>query len=129
MNELEKIDKYIFEILNQLLFNIVPQYRQKVKQAPLEANLSDHGIYFCMYEFACHLTEEIKISLESEFVINSFKFINMVGESHNLELQNIIRVGVLEILYSTIELDRNEIKNMLNNKLRLEFSNFSKHYH
>lgn len=129
MNELEEIDSYIYHTLTTLLFKMVPEYKKEIEQSDSKVILPEEGIYRLMYEFSICLAERIGENISSDFVANAFMFINKVGESHNLELHNIIRVGILEILYTTKELDRNQVHHMLNEKLKVDFTNFSKYYY
>lgn len=128
MNELEGIDDYTYNALTTLLLKMVPGYKEEMEQNDSKVILLEEGIYRFMYEFSICLIEKIAGNISSDFVDKAFMFINKVGESHNLELQNIIRAGILEILYTTKELDRNQVYNMLSEKLKGDFNTFSKYY-
>lgn len=129
MKELEEIDDYIYNALAALLLKMVPEYRKEIEQKDKEVILQEEGVYRFMYEFSVCLSGKIVENISSDFVAKAFMYINKVGESHNLELQNIIRVGILEILYTTKELDRNHVYDMLNEKLKVDFHSFSKYYY
>jgi len=129
MKELEKIDRYIYSSLVDLLLKMVPEYKKKIEQSGSKIIMPEEGVYRFMYEFSVCLIEEILENIYSDFVTNAFMYINKVGESHNLELQNILRIGIFEILYTTKELDRNQVCNMLSEKLQKDFNAFSKYYY
>jgi len=128
MKELDEIDNEICRILISLLLRIVPEYNIFYKQERLENDLPENGIYLFMNSFATHLSEEFMKTPNSDLVKNSFKYINNIGESYNLEVLNILRVGILEILYTTKGLNRSEVSNMLSEKIQNYFNDFSRFY-
>lgn len=95
MKELDEIDNEICRILISLLLKIVPEYNIFYKQERLENDLSENVIYLFMNSFATHLSEEFMKNSNSHLVKSSFKYINNIGESYNLEVLNILRVGIL----------------------------------
>ena len=121
MNNFEELDNIISKMIKDKLYEMVPEYSN-------EKNNED-GIYFFMNEFTLSLIDEIEQSQSNKFIDNSFEFINHLGESNNLEILNIVKVGVLEILYTSENLKRQKIEKLLSEKLRLIFRDFSKHYY
>lgn len=128
MNELEKIDSYTYSVLVSLLLKMVPEYKVIFDEKYSESNLPDEGVYLFMNEFASCLSGEIKTNLSSNFVKNAFNYINTIGESNNLELLNILKVGILEMLYTERGVDRNSVAENLSKKLKISFWSFSKYY-
>jgi hypothetical protein len=128
MNELEQIESDIYRMLVILLLRTVPEYKTIFEQNCSLENLPEKGVYLFMNEFAAYLTDEIKKEPSSSFVKNAFTFINTVGEKDNLELLNIVKVGILEILYTEKGVDRNLVSGMLIDKLKRDFNTFSKFY-
>jgi hypothetical protein len=128
MNELKEIDDYTYKVLVLLLLRIVPEYKTIFEQNYSVADLPDEGVYLFMNEFATGLAKEIKKDKSSSFVQNAFSYINIVGERNNLEILNIVRVGILEILYTEKDVNRDEVNEMLSEKLKRMFSMFSKYY-
>lgn len=124
-NKLDQIDDFISEVLKSLLFDMVPEYAKDYA----EEDVFEEGIYFFMCDFATHLGKELSINNSSSFVKNAFKYINHLGESHNLEILNIVHVGILEILYTTESLDRNMVSGLLCEKLKIYFNNWSAYYY
>lgn len=82
-----------------------------------------------MNDFAAELGRELSINDSSSFVKNAFKYINLLGERHNLEILNIVTVGILEILYTTEFLNRSMVCGLLCEKLKIRFNSFSEHYY
>lgn len=122
--KLNEIDDFISEVLKSLLFDMVPEYANDYA----EEDVFEEGIYFFMCDFATHLGGELSINNSSSFVKSAFKYINFLGESHNLEILNIVHVGILEILYTTESLDRNVVCGLLCEKLKIYFNNWSDYY-
>lgn len=122
--ELNEIDNFISKILKSLLFEIVPEYATDYA----EEDVSEEGIYLFMNDFAMDLVTELSVDNSSGFVKNAFKYINLLGESNNLEILNIVKVGILEILYTTKFLNRNMVCELLCEKLKIHFNNFSDYY-
>ncbi len=121
-NHLINIDKYIYKEIRELLFQIVPEFR--VYYDDVEC-----GNYSFMNEFAMKLCDEIKKNGDSDFVQNSICYINILSESNNLEVINILKVGILEILF-TSDIDvRNFMFKHLNKKNAEYFSEFKNFYH
>ncbi|WP_316838580.1 hypothetical protein [Pedobacter gandavensis] len=123
-NKLNEIDSFISKVLKSLLFEMVPEYANGYAKE----NVFEEGIYFYMNDFAMDLGRELSINNSSSFVKNAFKFINLLGESYNLEILNIVKVGVLEILYTTGSLDRNMVCGLLCAKLKIHFNSWSDYY-
>ncbi|SEI52149.1 hypothetical protein SAMN05216327_102199 [Dyadobacter sp. SG02] len=125
MDELNKIDYFISQSLVNLLFNMVPECRCVFK---FENNFPGE-VYLFMNEFASFLSGEIEKSPTSDIVNNSFAFINKIGESSNLEVINILKIGVLEILYTSKNIDRKLVSDALSEKLQKYFLDFSRSYY
>ena len=123
----EKINDYVYKELAALLFEMVPEFREEVEKSGSMEVLLDQNVYWFMYDFSLSLSEKIRKNVSSDFVSKAFMYINTVGEGHNLQLQNIVIVGILEILY-TEELDRNLVCSMLSEKLQKEFNGLSRLY-
>lgn len=121
MNNFEELDNYISKIIKDRLYEMVPEYSYYKNE--------ETGIYLFINEFTSSLIDEIEQSQSNKFIDNSFEFINHLGESNNLEILNIVKVGVLEILYTSENLKRQKIEELLSEKLRLIFRGFSKHYY
>ncbi|TKC57626.1 hypothetical protein FBD94_20330 [Pedobacter hiemivivus] len=121
MNE---IDNFICKVLKSLLFEMVPEYAKGYSKE----DVFQEGIYFFMNDFAMDLGRELSIDNSSSFVKNAFKYINLLGESNNLEILNIVTVGILEILYTTEFLNRNMVSGLLCEKLKIHFNRFSDYY-
>ena len=99
VNKLKKIDSFIYETLYEILIDTVPEFKiisqnQNIDLEPIQGN------YSFMNDFALILSENIKEDPSSYFVRNSLKFINAIGQTNNLEVLNLIKVGILEILYT-----------------------------
>ena len=127
MDELKKIDDFTFEVLEKLLLKNLPEYRAIIE---LE-NKEDHhsfGVYLFLNDFSSFLCNEISRDPESDFVNRAFSYINEVGESNNLEVLNILRVGILEILYTSDNVNRDFVSSSLSEKLRKYFLDFSRYY-
>ena len=127
MDELRNINDFTYKVLADLLFKILPEYRTFFE---LENNKYDFssGVYLFMNEFTSFLCNEIEKDPKSVVVNKAFTFINKVGESNNLEVLNILRVGILEILYTSENVDRELVSNSLSEKLKKYFHEFSKYY-
>lgn len=82
-----------------------------------------------MNEFASFLSGEIEKYPTSVIVNKSLDFINKVGESDNLEVINILKVGILEILYTSKNIDRKLVSDALSKKLQRYFLDFSRSYY
>ena len=127
MDELKNINDFIYNVLVDLLFKFLPEYRAIFELENNEYNPSS-GIYLFMNEFASFLCNEIEKDPKSIIVDKSFTFINKVGESNNLEVLNILIVGILEILYTSKNIDRELVSNSLSEKLKKHFDQFSTYY-
>jgi hypothetical protein len=125
IKKLNEINKFTYQSLAELLFEIIPQYHF----TNLELGYSEcFGNYLFMNEFSIRLCEEIEKNKSSAFVSNSFKFINCISETNNLEVLNILRVGILEILYTHGITVRSQVLELLNDKNKIFFLNFSQTY-
>jgi hypothetical protein len=122
--KLMDINKFTFQKLGELLFETVPQYQDYCSHDLDEC----FGNYTFMNEFSKALSKEIEKNNSSEFVINSFKFINQIADSDNLEVLNILKVGILEILYTNGIAIRNYTFEQLESKNKRIFSDFSNFY-
>lgn len=125
MDELNRIDDFTCRSLVALLFNMVSEYQTICK---FENNFPG-GVYLFMNEFASFLSCEIEKDPTSIIVNKSFDFINKVGESNNLEVINILRIGILEILYTSKNMDRELVSDSLSEKLQKYFLEFSRSYY
>lgn len=103
---------------------MVPEYGKDY----VEEHVFQEGIYFFMNDFAMDLGRQLSADNSSSFVKNGFKYINLLGESNNLEILNIVSVGILEILYTTEFLNRNMVCGLLSEKLKIHFNSFSDYY-
>ncbi len=121
MNDFEELDNIISKIVKDKLYKMVPEYCYYKN--------NETGIYFFMNEFTSSLVNEIEQHKSNKFIDNSFEFINYLGDSNNLEILNIIKIGVLEILYTSKNIERKIIEDLLNDKLKLIFKNFSNYYY
>ena len=122
--KLNDINKFTYQKLGEILFEMVPQY-----QSYCNYSLDDFfGNYTFMNEFSIALSQEIEKNNASEFVQNAFKFINDLSASDNLEVLNILKIGILEILYTSGIKVRDYSFEQLNNKNKKNFSDFSKLY-
>lgn len=128
LTDLEKIDEYIFKTLCNLLFTRIPEYQKYHEIENKEIDLLD-GVYLFMNDFAIFLSKEIEKDPTSVIVNKAFLFINDIGESNNLEVLNILKVGVLEILYSSKDIDRKLVSDFLSKKTKRVFQEFSKYYY
>lgn len=125
MDELNKIDEFICQSLVDLLFNMVPECKDIFK---FEYSFPG-GVYLFMNGFASFLSDEIEKDPMSVIVNKSFVYINEVGESNNLEVINILKVGILEILYTSRNIDRKLVSDALSEKLQRYFLEFSRSYY
>lgn len=122
--KLNDINKFTYQKLGEMLYEIVPQYHDYCT-----CSLDEYdGNYTFMNKFSIVLSKEIEKNNSSEFVQNSFKFINQLGDSNNLEVLNILKVGILEILYTSGITIRNYAFEQLDDKNKQRFSNFSNLY-
>lgn len=124
MKNLEKIESCIYTILVEELYNIVPEYKKNQDKFDKE----DNYIYLFMNDFSTKLSESLESNDNYDFINNSFNYINLLGESNNLEVINILKVGILEILYSYNKSNRDLIKNRLSDKVQDYFIQFSDYY-
>jgi len=127
MEELNKIDDFIYKTLNDLLFDAVPEFKTVFELDSSNYNFSG-GLYLLMNEFASFLAKEIEIEPAGAVVSKAFTFINQLGESNNLEVLNILKVGILEIIYTEKNIDREMIAGCLSEKLQKYFYEFSHYY-
>ena len=127
MNDLRKIQEITQEVLGPLLFDMIPEYKSIFDMDPYkyEAVIGD---YLFMNDFASSLARKIEEDNHSIFVANSIKYINIVSESNNLEVLNILKIGILEILYSSGKSIREKTYELLNAKTKIIFEEFSKLY-
>lgn len=127
MDELKSINDFIYKVLTDLLFEILPEYRTFFDSENIKFDFSD-GVYLFMNEFASFLCNELEKDPGSVIVHKAFYFINKVGESNNLEVLNILRVGILEILFTSKNTDRELVSRSLSEKLKKHFHELSKYY-
>lgn len=127
MDLLDKIQEFTYENIGKLLFEIIPEYKTVFDSEPYKRE-AIIGNYAFMNGFATILATEINKNKSSEFVINSFKFINHISISNNLEVLNILKVGILEILYTSGVAIRKYTLEHLNDKNKILFSNYSQFY-
>lgn len=127
MNEkLVDINKVTYQKLGELLFEFIPEH---LFFDNLELDKSEYfGNYTFMNEFSMKLCKAIEEDKSSEFVNSSYKFINCISESNNLEVLNILKVGILEILYTSGNSIRNNALERLNDKNKIFFLEFSQLY-
>jgi hypothetical protein len=124
--ELMEIDEIIYKKLGKLLYDFIPEYRSlyvaENDKSEWVAN------YSFMNEFAIKLANELDRDELSVFVNNSFIFINFLSETNNLEILNILKVGILEILYTSGITIREKAMKKMNDKNKMLFSKFSEFY-
>lgn len=125
MSELEEINNITYNILGNLLFKMIPEYKLVYEEVKPSTKL---GNYEFMNDFALYLVLEINKNINSNFVVNSFDYINEIGNSYNLEVLNILKVGILEILY-TSDVNRDLVLSHLSDVNKRSFNSFSKFYH
>jgi len=125
MQLFKEIDSLIREKILLALLECVPSYRNKMDSIQIEFNKD--SVYLSLNEFSEKLAEELQSETSSVFVLESFDFINMLGESNNLEIINIVKVGILEILY-TGNCNRSLVRNLLSEKLKPHYDLWSKYY-
>jgi hypothetical protein len=123
MDELKRIDDYTYLTLGKLLFETVIDYRMMTDSRSYFA-----GGYSFMNQFALTLADEIRKDQTSTFVKQSFAYVNMIGESNNLEVVNILRIGILEILYTEGPVVKEFTKSQLSDKGKSLWVHFSKFY-
>lgn len=128
MDELKKIEDVTNKFLMELLFTMVPEYQLYYEQ---ENNVDDLfiGRYLFMNDFASFLSDEIIQNPQSVIVSKAFNFINKIGESDNLEVLNVVRVGILEILYTKKNLNRDLVLTFLSEKMQKYFKELSSSYY
>lgn len=123
---LAEINKVTYQTLIEMLFEIIPEYH--LSNDSTFDDTGDFHIYTFMNNFTAVLATEIEKDECSIFVINSFKFINSTSETNNLEVLNILTVGILEILYTSGDFVRTFTLEQLNEKNKNLFLNFSQFY-
>ena len=128
MRELKEIDIFIFNTLSNILYEKVPEYKVILASQESFKYSSEYNIYFFMNEFATYLASRIIEDTTSVFVKNSFEYINLLGQSDNCEVLNIVNIGILEILYTEEANNREWIKKNLSETLQLNFDAWSKYY-
>lgn len=70
--------------------------------AKLETTDFDDGVYCVLGSFGIYLCEECsKIFVNKEVLTKAFDILNAMGESDDIEIQNQLIVGVLEMLIDT----------------------------
>lgn len=122
--KLKEIDDFINNVLRSLLFDMVPEYAKGYAKE----DVFEESIYFFMHDFAEDLGRELSIDNSSSFVKNGFNYINLLGEEYNLEILNIVKVGILEILYTIPSLNRKTVCDLLSDTLKIHFNNCSEYY-
>ena len=120
---LKNIDNYIGETLKSLLYSTIPEYKLTHDNI-----FKNDGIYLFMSDFAEDLGKKLIKGDSLNYVKEAFQYINLLGESNNLEVINIVRIGILEILYTTKGLNKNIVKNLLCDKLKDMFDEFDNYY-
>lgn len=110
-----------------LLFEKIPEYKF-LFDAKEDKDFFDIGSHLFMNEFATHLATEIKKNVDSDFVIKSINFINELSKNKSDKVLNLLKVGILEILYTSGIETRNRVFNLLNDKNKEFFKYFSKFY-
>ncbi len=128
IGELKGIDEFISNTLRNVLYEKVPECKRMLDSQGGSGFASDYGIYLFMNEFAACLGNSIKEDSASDFVKNSFAYINLLGQSDNREILNIVHVGILEILYTENGVDRTWVKLKLSDKLQPYFESWSRYY-
>lgn len=119
---LSKIDLYIYDLMTVYLIEKFPELKSK--------HLSyDHedGIYRFMYHFSNLVIKEINNEEVPLIRTQAIDFINDLAKSNNLEVINILKVGILEILYSTKSV-REKVRSLLSNECLVYFNHYSEYY-
>lgn len=133
---LTEIDRYIFSTLIGVLYEKLPEYKDILDSQGGSVyavnynseNASDFSTYLFMNEFSVFLGSKIIEDTTSVFVRKSFEYINLLGQSDNCEIINIVHVGILEILYTEEGVNREFVKMNLSEKLQPYFEAWSKYY-
>ncbi|MEN5377908.1 DUF7674 family protein [Sphingobacterium kitahiroshimense] len=133
---LKEIDRYIFNTLISVLYEKFPEYKSVLDSQGgsvyaknyTSENSSDFSTYLFMNEFSIFLGGKIIEDKTSVFVKKSFEYINLLGQSDNCEILNIVHVGILEILYTEEGVNREFVKMNLSEKLQPYFESWSKYY-
>lgn len=128
MKELNEIDDFTFTIMKETLFEMVPDFRNFFEVENKHSDLKD-GVYLLMYEFSAFLSYELIKHPTSSIVQKSFYYINLLGESNNMKVLNILKIGILEILYSSKNIDREKVNSFLSKKGQKYFIEISKNYY
>lgn len=116
------IDKLIYHEISEYMLSNFPELKEKFSIYD-----SEDGVYFLMYHFSNLYITEINKNENSLFFIKATKFINELAKSNNLEVINILKVGILEILYST-KLIREKVRNILSKECLVYFNHYSEYY-
>lgn len=127
MDKLKQIDEFTYKTVSDLLFERVPEYKA-IYEDDIYRDEIGINCYLFMNKYSSFLASEMSKNLSSKFVTNSFEYINKLGNSTNMEVINVLRVGILEILY-TSGIDRVLISDRLNDTAKQIFQGFSKYYH
>lgn len=128
MNSIGKIDELTFIILREVLFEMVPNFSGFLEKENEHIQLTN-GVYLFMYDFATFLGNELITNTAGSNVQKSFDYINRLADSNNLEIINILKIGILEILYSAKNIDRRKVASFLNERGQNYFIEISKNYH
>ncbi len=127
MNKLNEIDTFTFQKLAELLFETVPEFHEYCLKSKIFDDFEVGGYSF-MNEFSIRLANEINTYTSSDFISHSFTYINLIGTSKNLEVLNILKVGILEILFTSGQVCRDYTSTMLNSNVQILFNDYSRFY-
>lgn len=105
----QEIDSSLQKKMAEFLFEKVPNYRKIFERG---GNDYEIGGYLFMNRFTTDILNEYKSNKESPLVTDFFDFVEECSKTTNMEVLNLVNVGIIEILYSTSEL-REEIKSRL----------------
>lgn len=126
MKIIDEIQKFTYQGIGNLLLDLIPEYKSII-DADQYQNDTTFGNYLFLNSFATYLAIQIENN-ETEFLSKSFNFINQLAESNNLEILNLLKVGILEILYTSGNNVRLKTYENLNEKALSIFSELSKYY-
>ena len=120
-----EIDKFTFKQIGILLFEMIPEYRSRIEDIGSYECL---GNYSFLNDFAIALCKEIETSKENDYIKKSFSFINALSETKNLEVINLLKVGILEILFTSGNPVREYSSTLLSESAKIYFMSFKELY-
>lgn len=113
--------------LGELLLNIVPKYKD-IMSSSNDGTSFEVGSYLFFNDFSSVLANEIIKNENSDFVNRSFEFINKLSSEKSEEVVNLLKIGILEILYTSGIEVRKIVFKYLNDTNKEYFESFSNLY-